>query len=806
MSSVKPLALERLHATFDPARLEWDDSAQISLPKNGKAVQSQFQPRAMKALELALSIKSKGYNVFLCGEADLGRTYTLLSCLKPRAARMDIPPDLVYVYNFADPDSPSLIQLPAGLGQKLKSAIKELIEKIGPELEKLLDSAACRRERAQLLENFNSNRADILSSMHSLARENGFTLDFDADGGIALSPDLEDDKKNRAESVILDMGAPLKKRARAVARDLLGRARDLNKIEEACRLKESSLVRKAMSEVLNRLFPAFEKKFFQKYENPRLSAYLSALKNDILDNCDSFIHQADLAKNEDSRPPQPDFSRYAINIFVDNGAAAGAPVIVEDNPTVSNLLGRMERESELGTLVTDFTLIRSGSLQKANGGFLVLHIDDLLQRPPAWDAFLRALRSSQAKIEENGELPDLAMRTKSLSPEPLALDLKVILIGGEDALEDLLDYDERFAKLFRIKAHMNNQAARNAANVKLYLTQIAQIIHEEGLLPFDRGALAWLVDLGSHLCEDQKRISLKFPLIRSVMIEACALAKNQGAARVSGEILEEAYAGRDFRENLVEEMFMEDYDRQMIKVETSGSAVGQVNGLSVSMSGDFEFGLPHRISCTVGVGHDGIIDLERESDLGGPIHTKAMLILKGYLTKMFARKKPLVLNASLYFEQSYAGVEGDSASGAELAALLSALADVPVRLDLAFTGALGNSGQIMAVGGVTRKIEGFYKVCSRKGLTGTQGVIIPNDNVDHLMLSPEVLDSVRDNRFFIYAVRNIEEALGLLTGMPAGKARKDGSFTKGSLFDLVDRRLERLGCYAQNAFRRPRKD
>ena len=352
---------------------------------------------------------------------------------------------------------------------------------------------------------------------------------------------------------------------------------------------------------------------------------------------------------------------------------------------------------------------------------------------------------------------------------------------------------------------MTDVTERNAANIRHYLSHIARIITVNDLPPFDRTAMAWLVDLGSHLCEDQRRLSLKFPLLREHMIEAAALAGMRQLTTVNAAVLEEAYAARTYRANLVEDVFMEEYDREMIKVRTSGSAVGQVNGLSVTLHGNFEFGLPHRISCTVGVGHDGIIDLEREAELGGPIHTKAMMILISYLTDLFARNKPLVLSGSLYFEQSYAGIEGDSASGAELAALLSALADVPVRLDLAFTGAVSHSGQIMAVGGVTRKIEGFYKVCARHGLTGSQGVIIPYDNVDHLMLSPDVLKAVADNQFAIYPVRCIEEALVLLTGLPAGRRRKNGGFTAGSLYDLVDKRLEQLGDYAHNAFRRQRK-
>ena len=396
------------------------------------------------------------------------------------------------------------------------------------------------------------------------------------------------------------------------------------------------------------------------------------------------------------------------------------------------------------------------------------------------------------------------MRSKGLLPDAVPLDLKVILIGDEFVYEGLLDSDDRFGKLFRIKAELTDVMPRNAAGVRMYLNAVCRIIQADSLPPFDRTALAWLVELGSHLSEDQKRLSLKFPLVREYMVEAAALARMEKAEMVTGSILEKAYAARTYRVNLVEDVYMEEYDRNMIRVETSGKAVGQVNGLAVTTYGNFEFGLPHRISCTVGVGHDGITDLEREAELGGPIHTKAMMILVSYLTGVFASKKPLALSASLFFEQSYAGIEGDSASGAELAALLSALAEVPIRLDLAFTGAVSHSGQIMAVGGVTQKVEGFFKVCSRQKLTGTQGVILPYDNVDHLMLAPNVLKAVDEGKFAVYPVKSIEEALFLLTGMPAGRRRKDGTFTRGSLYEKVDRRLTRLGEYGQNAFRRSR--
>ena len=810
MSKISPLPGSRLHATLDPARIPWDDSRGIPPQRNGR--KNPFQPRAMQALDLALQIRARGYHVYLSGETDLGRTYMLLNYLRPQARKAPTPPDIIYVHNFADPDRPLLFALPAGQGKKLKQSLKELVDAVVKELPRRFEASAYVKRRAKLVDKFQTARMGLLRKMNSVAVDKGFNLDMDENGGLTLFPLVEGKRLNEEEFDNLDSAIRLKLKSRGdnLVQSMAGFMRQLNKAEESFQDDERGLEREAMGQVLNALLAPLEQRTLKACACEGLTSFFASLREDMLKNTDAFLQR-------DGVPPSLGVEvhgasgadsvlyRYAVNLLVDNSEQQGAPIVVDDHPTAVNLLGCIERESEMGALVTDFTLIRAGSLHKANGGFLVLHVEDLLQHPTAWEGLLRALRSNQARIEDSGEAPDTAIRTKGLTPDSLPLDLKVVLIGGEELYEGLLVNDDRFPKLFRIKAHIADEAERNATNIRHYLGHMAHIIQGCELPPFDRTALAWLVDLGSHLCEDQCRLSLRFPLLRELMIEASALANMRGVEIITAPILEEAYTARTYRANLVEEIFMEEYDREMIKVRTSGSAIGQVNGLSVTLHGDFEFGLPHCISCTVGVGHEGIIDLEREAELGGPIHTKAMMILKSYLTDLFARKKPLVLSGSLYFEQSYAGIEGDSASGAELVALLSALAEVPVRLDLAFTGAVSHSGQIMAVGGVTRKIEGFYKVCARHGLTGTQGVIIPHDNVDHLMLSPEVLKAVENKQFSIYAVRRIEEALLLLTGIAAGRRLKNGGFSRGSLYDLVDRRLERLGDYAQNAFRRSKR-
>lgn len=821
MSKLSSLAPQKLHATLDPARIPWESS--VDIPRNGQrhgstGAKSLLQPRALEALNLALHITTTGYNVYLSGGANLGRTYMLQEFLAPRARKEPTPPDLLYVNNFTDPDKPRLIAVPAGQGRKLKKALAEVLGKARKELPARLEADGYVKQRGVILDKFQSIRTKLIKQMDSAAGEKDFSLDMDDNGALTLYPMVEGKRLSEEEFDRLDatLRQKLKRKGDALLQDMAGLMRQLSKAEQEFKFDERALERDTVEKILDELLTPLVDRTLRAHAVDALKEHFAALRVDILDNVEGFLPrdpQAGTPGNAGTLPgdshfpplsPEGDTFRYDINVFVDNSSGSGAPIVVDDHPTTANLLGCIERESELGALITDFTLIKAGSLHKANGGYLVLHMEDILQHPNAWEGLLRALRSGLARIEEAGEGQD-STKTKGIEPEALSLHVKVVLIGGEEMYESLLINDDRFPKLFKLKAHMSEATERHAQSIRAYLMRVARIIDEADLLPFDRAALAWLVDFGSRLIEDQRKLSLKFPLIRDMMIEASAHARMDNATSVTSATLEKALDARTYRANLVEDIFMEEYDRELIKVRTSGSAVGRVNGLSVTWHGDFEFGLPHQISCTIGVGHEGIIDLEREAELGGPIHTKAMMILKSYLVDQFAHTKPIILSGSLCFEQSYAGIEGDSASGAELVALLSAIAKVPVRLDLAFTGAVSQSGQIMAVGGVSHKIEGFFKVCARHGLTGSQGVIIPHDNVVHLMLPPRIIEAVAQGQFAVYPVRHIEEALELLTGMPAGRRRKDNSFASGSLYDAVDRRLQELGHSAVHAYKRPGK-
>ncbi len=810
MPKKKSLPAWRLSTSMPADKIAFDTSSafieQTASSRKGKrktkAETTPPQPRALQALELGMRIKDLGYNIYLAGEANLGRTYLLKGFLSPWADTRTPPPDLLYVYNFKDPDKPRLLQLPKGSGRALKDELGTALGKIRKEIPLRYETENYVKRRNALMDEFQTTREQLVGEMESEAADEGFNLDMDEQGGLTLYPLIEGKLLSEEEFERLDPALRQKLKTRS-ERLMTGMAQLMRKIsneEQGLREHEQKLDRELVQEVLKEFLDPLVKRFNRKTRNEELKRYFKDLREEILANVEQFTPQENSPVQAfdfmTGQSGEDFFNRFEVNVFVDNAQAKGAPVVVEDHPTPGNLLGCIERESEMGALVTDFTLIKAGALHRANGGVLVLHTEDMMQHSTAWEGLLRALRSGQTRIEDQGEGSEQA-KTKTIEPEPLPLDLKVVLVGTDETWELLLDHDDRFPKLFKVKAHLQQSVDRSAGSIRDYCLQLARIAHEAGLRPFDRGAMAGLVDHGSRLAEDQKKLSLMFPLQRELMIEASAMAEAEGKKLVDADMLRRARMARDYRANLYEEEFMEHYDRELIRVATSGHSVGRVNGLSVSWFGNYEIGLPHHIACTVGVGEGGIVDLEREAQLGGPIHTKAMMILKSYLVGQFAQNKPIMLTGSLCFEQSYAHVEGDSASGAELASLLSALGQTPVSLSLAFTGAVNQSGEVMAVGGVTRKIEGFFEVCRRKGLTGQQGVVMPLDNQDQLLLKEEVITAVQEGRFHIYPVRHIEEAMELLTGLKCGVRRKDGSFTPGSLFHKVDERLAELASLAR---------
>ncbi|WP_243361975.1 Lon protease family protein [Fundidesulfovibrio terrae] len=795
MPKPSPLAPEQLRAVCPPDSIPFADSREIPA---GEAFTAAFQPRAISALELAISLTGREYNVYLAGDAYLGRTYFLKSFLTPVAAKAPTPPDIVFVHNFDDEDRPRALTLPAGQGRRLKAELCKAVAAIREEIPTRFEQEAHLSKRQGLARAFQSAREDLFAAMEERAQEQGFNLDVDEQGGMTLYPLIEgkvvsDEEYERMDP---DTRKILKAQGDEVMNDMGGYLRKLSSEDRAYRERDKKLDQETSAEVADFHLAPLLREF---EEHADANAFLRAVRQDVIEEYEGFLAKEAPAAPQGHPGDQGTtaeglIARYEVNLFVDNSRTAGAPVVIEDHPNHHNLLGCVERESDYGALYTDHTLIKAGSIHKALGGFLVLRIDDLAHGGQAWEGLLRALRSGLCRIEDPTEGDQV--RTRTIEPQALPLTAKVILVGSDEAYEMLLYGDERFQKLFKLKAHLQDHIPRTRENEARLLPLLGRVIAEAQLKPFSREALAGLIEQASALCDDQERLTLRLPLLRELMCEASALAGIRGKSVVDADVLRQARDARFFRANLLEEEFIAEYDREIIKVSTSGSAMGRANGLSVRMYGDFAFGLPHQIACTVGVGHGGILDLEREAELGGPIHTKGMMILKSYLVSQFAQDKPVVLTGSLCFEQSYAEVEGDSASGAELAALLSALSGAPIDLSYAFTGAVSSSGAIMAVGGVNQKIEGFYEVCKRRGLTGKQGVMIPKDNVVSLMLKEEVVQAVKDGQFNIYPLTSIEEAIEILTGLPAGSRGPDGKFPEGTLFRLVDDRLAAMAAMA----------
>ncbi|MBQ9104580.1 MAG: AAA family ATPase, partial [Mailhella sp.] len=644
LRTVAPLSPEKLRPCWPADRIPWEDSRAIPRTKRRRPA----QPRALAALELALHVRTSGYNVFVSGSPDLGRTYMLTEFLEPLARKQPTPPDIIYVHGFSDEDRPVLIQLPAGQGRVLKKDLAEALRQIRKCLPSLLESESYLSKRAEALEQFRKERSIIISEMEKKAIERGFVLEMDEQGVMNTIP-MVDGRRITAEEM-KDLKQEDRKKFKQegdlLIQYLAAYLRRVNKLEKSFQDIEKELERDAAAELLDHYIAPVSEKSCRLAgcgeKDDALSTFFAALREDMLDHLEVFVPR-DYGQASSEPTPEGDLTRYDVNLLVDNSQLTGAPVVVEHNPTYGNLLGCIERESEMGALITDFTLLKAGALHRANGGYLILRALDLLRSPMAWEGFMRALRSNLVRIED----PDVdTIRVKSLEPAPMPLNVKVILVGDEELYEKVLFLDERFSKLFKIKAQMNSETERTAPQVRAWLGQLARVMDDAELLPFGRDALAGLVDHGSELCEDHRKLTLRFPLMRETLVEASAMASMQGKEMVDREALDAALKARRNRFDLVEEMYREEYDRDVIKIHCTGEAVGRANGLAVTSSGDYEFGLPHQISCTVGVGQGGIVDLEREAELSGPIHTKAILILKSYLASQFAHNKPLVLSGS----------------------------------------------------------------------------------------------------------------------------------------------------------------
>lgn len=785
------LPLSELRAHVDGASLPFENTGELQPPQE-KII---GQERASDAIRFGMGMKSSGYHIFIAGPSKAGLTYAARAYIEEQARKEPTPHDWCYVHNFKEPDKPKSIRLTAGRGRELKKDMQELIEAIQKRISEVFESDDYSAKEAEVHKAFESQRREVIEELSSKAKEQGFILQVTQVGmviipatreGIPMSQEKLGDLSEEEKSELREKSDGLQEKMKEAVKKI----REAEaKFKQQHHQIESELALSVVDQILEPYFDTYK-------EEPYVLEYLKAVQSDILENIGEF------RKKEEAQQPQiPQFQmpqkegtfrKYSVNVLIDNSDTQGAPVLIESNPIYPNLFGTIERQVWFGALVTDFTMVKPGVLHKANGGYLIMKALDLLKYWLSWEALKRALRDEEIRIEDLGELYGL-FTTRTIRPEPIPLNVKIVLTGDPYLFELLHVYDDRFPKLFKVKAHMDDRVDRKDETILKSAEMIGNLCREQNLRHLDRTGVARILEYSMERTEDTDKLTLELGDIGDLIKEANYFAGLEESEFIRGEHVEKAVQKRIFRSNLLEERIRELVEKDIFWVETDGAKVGQVNGLSILWTGDYEFGKPNRITATVSVGREGVVAIDRESKMSGNIHTKGVMILTGFIKERFAHNKPLSLSATFTFEQSYGMVEGDSASSTELYALLSALARVPIHQGIAVTGSVSQKGEIQPVGGVTRKIEAFFDICKHKGFTGRQGVIIPAKNTRNLMIKQEAVDAVKEGKFHIWSISTIEEGIELLTGMEAGRLQPDGTYPEGTLFRRVDERFVEIG-------------
>lgn len=747
------------------------------------------QERAVQALHLGLGVPQQGYNIFVSGLAGSGARSQVEAVLRSTAATLPTPGDWVYVHNFRAPDQPQALSLQPGQGQRLRQDMERLVAHLRETLPKAFRQEAFEREQRELGEKYEREVRQIQESFGRMARANGFGIQADASGNIAFIPLRGDRPMTQEELAGLseDQRQDLERRQDLVIQEF-----------RAVMLRQRQLMQQLAADIreIERNFSALLiapliTDLKQRHPQERVQRYLEAVQEHMLAHLELFKEggpQAPAGAPPWVRPPDERelFLEYTVNVVVDNSDLRGAPVIVEDTPSYKNLFGTIERVVDPhGRVVSNFSRIKAGSLLRASGGYVLLNLEDAITEPLVWKTLKRTLQSNRIHIETYD--PFAFFTISALQPEPIPIQTKVVVLGYPWLYYLLYFNDPDFAQIFKVRADFGEEMDNSMAHQASYAAFIAGLCRQEGLRHFDRSGVEAVLEYGMRVVSDQQKLASQLGLLADVVREASYTAGQAGADVVSRTHVEQALQARIFRANRVEERIQEFIKNGTILIDTTGCRVGQINGLSVLQLGDYTFGRPSRVTATTSLGTSGIVNIEREAKLSGSTHDKGVLILSGYLRQMYAQDKPLSLSASICFEQSYSGIDGDSASSTELYALLSRLANLPLRQDLAVTGSVNQWGEIQAIGGVNEKIEGFFDVCAQRGLTGQQGVLIPQANVRHLMLRHDVVEAIRAGQFHVYPITHIDQGLALLTGVPAGDTT-----TEGTVHYLVNARLQQL--------------
>jgi predicted ATP-dependent protease len=770
------------------------------------------QERATRAIEFGLDIPYYGYNIYALGPAGAGKTTTMTQYLARKAATRPVPNDWGYVNNFAIPDEPHALRLPPGGGIAVRDDIDRLLKSLEELFPRAFESEQYAAHRKELVQELEERRQALFKHMENFSRERGYTI-VQTPMGLLFAPvvDGKPVSGEQYQQLPEELRQQLEAQQPLLQEEMEKTLREVKELSEEAENRLRNLDREIAAATVGPSFDELHARYRQWQE---IVDYLQQARDHIVQHVDRYKSSAPEEEEEAEEAPTPTtllfaakespFDRYRINVIVSHHDETGAPVVLEINPTYYNLIGRIEHRAEFGTLVTDYSQIKGGALLRANGGYLVVDARALLRQPLAYDALKRALRHKEVRIEELGQQYSL-IATSGLNPQPIPLEVKVVLIGDPYTYYLLYAYDDEFQKLFKVRADFASQMDWNEHNIMHVARFIRTRCAEENLPAFDLSAVARVVEHSGRLVEDQRKLTTRFAHVADIVYEAAYWAQHAGHALVTGDDVQKAIDERRYRSSLVEERVREAIVTDVIMVDVTGARVGQVNGLAVLALGDYAFGKPSRITAKTFLGQAGVINIEREAKLSGRIHDKGMLILGGYLGSKYAQDKPLSLTATITFEQSYDGVEGDSASSTEIYALLSALSGLPIKQGIAVTGSVNQHGEIQAIGGATAKIEGFFDVCKEKGLTGDQGVIVPEANVPNLMLRDDVVQAVAAGQFHIYPVRTVDEGIAILTGRPAGARGADGKFPAGAVNRLVDDALASLAMRLKNYGKPPAK-
>ncbi|MBM4339289.1 MAG: ATP-dependent protease [Deltaproteobacteria bacterium] len=790
--------VEKLRWRCDPDSLSFETTESVQ-----PCEEIIGQERALEAIRVGLGINSIGYNIFVTGLAGTGRFTTIKMVLKGLDVTGKIPNDLCYVNNFKNADMPHMISLPAGEGNRFKKEMETLIEGLKKKVPLIFENENYQNKKKELVEGFRNRQAEMFREFEKKVNKEGFALVQIQMGPYSrpgIFPVVEGNPVNieQLESMVEENKFTKEEleRLKGAQVELINELeiifKETRKSEKEIKDQLSALDMEMISPIVKDSISDIKERF----NDEKIHRYLDEAQEDILANLPRFREKEEAAPSP--LPglvlPQPvdTFTEYQVNVVVDNSETKGAPIIVEMTPNYRNLFGTIERVVERsGVWKTDFTHIKAGSFLRANGGYLIINALDSLVEPGVWPALKRTLKNQVMEVQTYD--PFYFFATTALKPEPIECNTKVIMIGDAHLYHLLFGLDDDFKKIFKIKADFDSVMEQDETKVNQYVSFICKICNEEKLKPFDKTGVASVIEYGMEIAGRQKKLTTRFHLIADLLREANYWASKDGSDIVKEKHVDMAVEKKTRRVNLIEEKIQEMIDEGIIMIDSDGMVVGQINGLSVYSMGDYSFGKPSRITVKTSLGKAGIINIERESEMSGPIHNKGVYILSGYLRDRYAQDKPITMSASICFEQSYSGVEGDSASSTELYGLLSSLSSLPLRQDLAVTGSVNQKGEIQPIGGVNEKIEGFFEVCKAKGLTGKQGVMIPHLNVDDLMLRKDVVQAVKEGKFHVYLVKTIDHGIEILTGVEAGGRLENGRFKEDTVNDLVDKRLQDLG-------------